>query len=407
MRYRKLMCGVLCVSLLSGCSQASLEAQYPKTVRYDENNYEAWQKNRDELENQYPGYNEGMDVFYQTICRNMFDTQENRTVSPLNLYMALSMCASMTDGRSRQQILSVLNTDEDKLEEKAHALWLANYADDGIVTCTLNNSLWLNEEASYKDSLLSKMKDEYYASIYKGKMGSGKFNEKLRAWVNEHTGNMLANSVKGMELEPDQFMSILSTLYYKGAWIDEFDKENNTEEIFHGINGDQKTEFMNQTLQTLYVDAKEYEAVGLGIEHSGTFWIVLPKKDMASVWEDIEKPTGEMMEVNLSMPKFDIENTLSLKDTLKKMGMSDVFDPEKADFAPLTDTPVYLSEVEHGVRVKTDEKGIEAAAYTKMDIDAMALIQESVDFKVDRPFIFAVQSQDGSILFCGQVTELS
>ncbi|WP_300926438.1 serpin family protein, partial [uncultured Dubosiella sp.] len=207
--------------------------------------------------------------------------------------------------------------------------------------------------------------------------------------------------------EPDQFMSILSTLYYKGAWIDEFDKENNTEEIFHGINGDQKTEFMNQTLQTLYVDAKEYEAVGLGIEHSGTFWIVLPKKDMASVWEDIEKPTGEMMEVNLSMPKFDIENTLSLKDTLKKMGMSDVFDPEKADFAPLTDTPVYLSEVEHGVRVKTDEKGIEAAAYTKMDIDAMALIQESVDFKVDRPFIFAVQSQDGSILFCGQVTELS
>lgn len=125
------------------------------------------------------------------------------------------------------------------------------------------------------------------------------------------------------------------------------------------------------------------------------------------MWEDTEKPTGEMMEVNLSMPKFDIENTLSLKDTLKKMGMSDVFDPEKADFAPLTDTPVYLSEVEHGVRVKTDEKGIEAAAYTKMDIDAMALIQESVDFKVDRPFIFAVQSQDGSILFCGQVTELS
>lgn len=104
--------------------------------------------------------------------------------------------------------------------------------------------------------------------------------------------------------------------------------------------------------------------------------------------------------------KIGIQNTLSIKDDLEKLGINDAFDPNKADFSPLTDTDAYISDAEHGVRVKIDEEGIVAAGYTMFGMDTTSLIQEEVDVKVDRPFVFALQASDGTLLFCGQVMDL-
>lgn len=42
-------------------------------------------------------------------------------------------------------------------------------------------------------------------------------------------------------------------------------------------------------------------------------------------------------EIHWSVPKFDVDSNLELTDALKAMGVTDVFDFNKADFSPLVD----------------------------------------------------------------------
>ncbi len=64
-----------------------------------------------------------------------------------------------------------------------------------------------------------------------------------------------------------------------------------------------------------------------------------------------------------------------------------------------------VSFIEHACRVKADEEGIEAAAYT---VSAMAggVPQYKGEFKVDRPFMFLIKGYDNSLYFCGIVNQL-
>ena len=58
----------------------------------------------------------------------------------------------------------------------------------------------------------------------------------------------------------------------------------------------------------------------------------------------------------------------------------------------------------HAARVAIDEEGVTAAAYTvMMEAGAAMPPDEEIDFTLDRPFVFAITSQDGLPLFIGIV----
>ena len=105
------------------------------------------------------------------------------------------------------------------------------------------------------------------------------------------------------------------------------------------------------------------------------------------------------------MPKFDIASDLDLTESLERLGVTDVFDLERADFSPVTDdTAAFLSQARHAARVAIDEEGVTAAAYTVMMMaGAAAPPEEEVDFTLDRPFAFAITGADGLPLFVGVV----
>ena len=111
--------------------------------------------------------------------------------------------------------------------------------------------------------------------------------------------------------------------------------------------------------------------------------------------------------VHLDLPKFDITSQLELKYGLKALGVQDVFDPEKADFSPLLQEQqvAWVEKMQHDARVAIDEEGIQAAAYTVMPKDGAASLSGEVDFVLDRPFLFAVTSEDNLPLFMGRVEQ--
>ncbi len=107
--------------------------------------------------------------------------------------------------------------------------------------------------------------------------------------------------------------------------------------------------------------------------------------------------------INLKVPKFDVTSSTMMKSKLESLGVTDVF-CEKADFSAITDEFAYVSSADHAARVKIDEDGCEAAAFTViMDAGGTMPPQDEIDFVLDRPFIFVIDSPVGTPLFIGIV----
>ena len=112
--------------------------------------------------------------------------------SPVNTYMALAMLAEVTDGESRQQILDLLEAGDLKtLRAHGENIWRLCYSDDGAVTSIPANSLWLRDGMEYNQNTLDLLAQHYYASSYRGEMGSEEYDRALQTWLNEQTGGLL------------------------------------------------------------------------------------------------------------------------------------------------------------------------------------------------------------------------
>mgnify|MGYP002544814268 CR=1 FL=1 len=118
--------------------------------------------------------------------------KENRVCSPLNIYMALSMLAAVTGGETRQQILDALGAESlDAHQKQAAQLWAENSWDDGLVTSTLANSIWLRDGYNYNSETLQTLGEDFYASAFSGEMGSDAYNNILRDWINDRAGRQI------------------------------------------------------------------------------------------------------------------------------------------------------------------------------------------------------------------------
>lgn len=384
--------------------------------------YDAWRTDRRAQLDQPEGYADGLDAFFAaSIGQFLSGTEgENRVYSPLNVYMALAMLAELTGGNSREQILDLLGSGSiEALREQASALWNANYCDDGATTSVLASSVWLNENVNFVQETMDTLAEIYYASSYQGTMGSAEFNQALRDWLNEQTGGLLEEQAGQIEMDPDTILALATTVYFRAKWADEFSESRTEPGVFHAADGDVTCDFMHQSGGRTYYWGDRFSAVVQSLEGSGGMWFILPDEGVGvdellqdgqvmeflltseSKWENSRSLT-----VNLAVPKFDVTSQLELKDGLKALGVTDVFDGSVSDFSPMTgDTDeIFVSKVQHDARVTIDEEGCTAAAYTVMAmLGGSAPPEEEIDFVVDRPFLFAITGADGLPLFVGVV----
>ncbi len=401
----------------------------PKTGEFDSDGfseaYDVWWEQKRSQRDLSEGCADSLRPFFVSSIREFLTMDlpgregENRVYSPINVYMALSMLAETVDGESRQQILTLLGADSaESLRDQAGRTWNAAYCQDGAVTSLLANSLWLDEGINYKRETLEVLAEHYYASSYWGKMGSAELDDRLQAWLNEQTGNLLKEQVSGLHMTDDTRMALASTIYYRAKWSDEFSESNTKEEIFHGPQGDLTCDFMLQSRTGTYYWGDKFGAVYKSLQESGGMWLILPDEGVTveeAVMEDQvtdlilqenEWENEKFLTINLAMPKFDAASNFSLIEGLANLGVTDVFDESRSDFTPLTEDVegLTLSQASHGARVMVDEEGCIAAAYTVMAAAGGAMPPEKqVDFVLDRPFLFVITSDSGLPLFAGIV----
>ena len=347
---------------------------------------------------------------------------QNRVYSPVNVYMALAMLAQLTGGESREQILTLLGSGSmADLRQQASDVWNSNYRDDGALTSILAGSLWLDKDLKYNQGTMDILARDFYASSYRGNMGSEQFNKALQSWLNEQTGGLLKEQAGNIELDKETILALATTVYFKAKWHDEFSREKTLPGAFHTPSGDVDTDFMNQREDQPYYWGDRFAAVNQSFEGGGSMWFLLP--DEGTTPEELLSD-GDAMDflfgsnryqwenqkfifVNKSIPKFDVSSQFDLGEGLQALGITDVFDPEVSDFTPVitdAEATVAVSPASNAAWVVIDEEGCTAAAFTVMAAaGAVQPPDDEVDFILDRPFIFCITGIGGLPLFVGVV----
>lgn len=113
-----------------------------------------------------------------------------------------------------------------------------------------------------------------------------------------------------------------------------------------------------------------------------------------------------------SLPKFEAEYSVEMKNVLKSMGMTTAFDSGQADFSGIgfsSDGNLYISDVIHKTFIAVDEQGTKAGAATLVEVcteSASIDIAEPIYITLDRPFLYMIIDCKESLpVFIGTVME--
>lgn len=381
-----------------------------------------WLDSQAQQYDQPEGYADSLTDFFRASMAQFLKGSGNPTYSPLNVYMAMAILAETAGGNSRQQILDLFGLETiEELREQASHVWNAHFNDDGETTLKMANSMWLDALYTFHQSTTDLLAEHYFASSFRGDLGSADVNKKLQAWLNENTGGLLKDQAQNVNLDPQTVFALASTVYFAGAWEQKFSPNRTKDAAFHTQNGTRQVPFMNQTLMPYtYYRGANFGAIALELSGENKMWLILPNEGytVADVLEsdDYLRMTldpgswknQKQYKINLSLPKFDVVSQCDLIDGMKNLGITDIFNGGTSDFTPMTDTSnLYVSQINHAARVTIDEEGCEAAAFTVIAAESEGVDPqlEMLKFLLDRPFLFVVSSRDNLPLFAGIVND--
>lgn len=392
------------------------EEDYADLERYQEDlsDYRNWQRSQREAADAAMAR---LDDFWADSFRELMTGKENAVWSPVNAYISLAVLAQTASGSTRQEILDALGADSiETLQTDVQAVWERIWADDEMTQRYLANSLWLDGSVSYRQENLDILGQRYYSSVHWTNLNNGSADEEIRAWMDQQTRGILGDLSPAVPAAAGpRVLAIASTLYVNDTWFEGFDPDHNREGIFHAPGGDVDCTYMFADLDaTYYARGEDHTAVALSTRGESSFWMILPDEgtrvsdllDSGDYLETVLAPDPERRKVQLTMPKFEIYSSASLKDGLKDMGIRRGFSIFGGDFSETLDAglkPVYVSDITQTARIIVNETGIRAGSGTYIEMISMGL-DEPLRVVLDRPFLFVLTLGDIP-LFAGVVAE--
>lgn len=353
----------------------------------------------------------------------------NIVFSPLSVSIAFSMAEAGAAGRTAEQIRDAMHL---RLpESRLHAAFAdlvkrfsatAASGKEGSPALSIANSLWGVEGYPYQQPFLDTLKADYGAAFAPVSFADpAKAAAQINAWVSDATAGKISDLIGPGSLAQDTRLVLVNAVHFKGRWAEVFAAGSTKDEEFHAAaDVSRKVPMMHQRKRMGYFENDQLQAVSLSYSGSSlSMLVVLPRK--ADGLPDVEKSLDgktlseilgktSWQEVVLAMPRFKLDSKSDLNDALQAMGMSDAFDPDKADFSRMAShEPLFISNAVHQAMISVDEEGAEAAAATAAMMAPGAARpapeEHPREFRADHPFLFMVRDgATGSILFMGRVS---
>ncbi|MFW5779933.1 MAG: serpin family protein [Bacillota bacterium] len=345
------------------------------------------------------------------------DGDENILISPMSLYIALSMLANGANNDTLAQLEDALGLCVEDINDYCYSL-LSAFSDRADSIMDVNNSLWLNNAhpTTVEDEFLETNALYYNMDVYRDNLTSPEGLENMNRWIDEKTNGMIKQAVK--ELDPLTVLLILNTLYFESAWA--HGKYSYTNYDFTDANGDTSSQkFISGKTKSGYSSTGSADAVRIYLDDGYYFLGILPKEnDIDSYIENFDKEelaalSGSLdygVQVFWRLPAFSYDYDFSFVDVLEEMGVVDVFEGGAADLSRLGHVDganIFVKDIFQKTRIELDNKGIKAAAVTVIVGEAESAPSETKYLYFDRPFVYAIMdSQTNTPLFMGAVKYL-
>ena len=364
----------------------------------------------------------GYDDFTSVLSAAVLDGTGNKNLSPVSVYIALSMAAEGARGETQRELLALLGAkNAEEMRTTAEELLSSLEVRGETGEIALADSIWLGEQdstVSFREAYLELLRTSYDAEARSVPFGDPAAGEEIAAWIREKTREKINISEDAMRFDADTLAVLINTVFLKDGWREPFNEDRTEQGIFFGLNGKEGTaDYMRRTdLNGTIVRGEEFLRYALPLRDVGRMVFVLPDEGVSlesllgspeSMEKLLHSGENKKADVDLMVPKFGFQDRTNLEEILQSLGVQTCF-TGMADFSGMTDTPVYISRVLQESRIDVDENGVAAAAYTLVAMAKGASIpaeREKVDFHLDRPFLYAIESRDGTVLFLGAVTE--
>ena len=395
-----LVAGTLLCSALMGCTKTyatdfmdGVKAGTPTEVQVQE---ETWA---------------GMYDFSVKLLQSTCEEEENTLVSPMSVLSALAMTANGARGETRSQMENTLGGTVEQLngaltglgQEEDSPLYLANsiwFAEGGRIT---PNPDFLQINADY-----------YRAGVFEAPFDQTTVTD-INRWVKEHTHGMVEEILK--KIPHDTVMYLINALAFEAEWENPYQKDDMWQQAFTNQAGEVQQVSMMHSEETFYL--RDDQAQGFMKYYQGgryAFVALLPDKGN-SVLDYVEGLDGQQLKALLdnptsvpvmtTMPKFESEMEVDLREVLKEMGMDLPFDSAQADFTDLGTSPegnLYINQVFHKAYLEVEEKGTRGGAATAVEMNTEAAPEEQMVVTLDRPFVYLVVDTSSMLpVFMGTV----
>jgi serpin B len=341
----------------------------------------------------------------------------NVFISPFSVSTVLQMIDNGAVGETKQEMDRVLRVDglsADALNAAGKTVNQSLKSQTNVIL-ELANAIWFKQGIPLKPGFVSVNQEFFGAELGDVNFDSPQSAQTINGWADRSTHGKIQDVVR-WPFDPATRVVLANAIYFKGKWERPFDKKDTRPHVFHLASGAEKeTPTMWQHGRFAYHQVDDFQAVHL--PYAGRrLWmdVFLPATNSSlakllgrlNAPEERKKMLAEFMqrEGTLALPRFKLEYSVRLNDSLQALGMKRAF--HGADFSAMSDEPLEVSEVKQKSFVEVNEEGTEAAAVTTGIMQTTAILRPQPPFEmiVDRPFLFVIEDgRTQSVLFMGIV----
>lgn len=290
-------------------------------------------------------------------------------------------------------------------------------------TFRVSNQQWLQRDYKILDAFVDVLKQSYASTLTflnfldDAKHATQTINEKVKEQTNGEIPKLLAQTLSSRTR-----LVLTNAIYFNAKWEKQFSEFQTQEDDFTTKGGaHSKAQYMKQIEHFRYRGDTDQQALLLPYrdpDFAAVF--ILPREGKL---EAVEKNLNDALfsalidslestKVDLWLPKFSQRLAPSMKETLSKIGLARIFDPDHADFSRINgitegEEKLHIDDVLHEAVVKMYESGTTAAAATAISFakaTSIAPPSQPVEFHATRPFLyFIIHRQSKAILFMGRM----
>ncbi|CAH8825240.1 unnamed protein product [Trichobilharzia szidati] len=369
---------------------------------------------------------------YDTFALDFLETSASGTndylSSPMSVFLLLTtlLGSGGTKGNTKLQIANAVGVYEEKGKQKAaskifNSIYknLTEEKASGENIITIGNGMFVKEGAKVKEKFVTTMKRNFDSEVANVDFTAQESTRKtINAWVSNKT-NKLIPELFTKPLSTATILALINTLYFKGKWKKPFSNRSTAVKTFKPSNQPIIKISMMHISETIEYGKFEHFNIHMiskpFTNARFTFVVILPTEPGRLEYPDkvlrgeIELP--ELMkqlqqtQVTLGLPRFKLDTSLDLVGTIKSMGVTDLFDPKRADLSGITKAKISADVLKQSASIKVNEEGVEAAAATVLSISLTSVRnQKPIPFNVNESFVcFIYDKVLNTPLFAGRV----